>query len=78
MNPAIAPYPPPFNRKLEEAYHRYEPGNPATERCALGADFFNSTIFFQTQGEVRESAGGDVAAVGALCCDSAEHATRAC
>lgn len=52
VNPAIAPYPPPFNRQLEDAYQSCEPGNPQTERCALGANFFNSTIFFRKEGEV--------------------------
>ena len=52
VNPAIAPYPPPFNRQLEDAYQSCKPGDPETERCALGANFFNSTIFFRKEGGV--------------------------
>ena len=53
VNPAISPYPPPFNQRLEEAYHKFSPSDPSSHRCVLGPDFFNSTIYFQTQGEVR-------------------------
>lgn len=52
MNPAISPYPPPFNQRIEEAYRNYSPSDPSSHCCVLGADFFNSTIHFQTEGEV--------------------------
>jgi len=53
VNPAIAPYPPPFNQRLEEAYQKFNPSDASSQRCVLGPDYFNSTIYFQKQGEVR-------------------------
>ena len=58
VNPAISPYPPPFNQRLEEAYRKSSPSDPHSQHCILGPDFFNSTIYFQTQGEVRRCPRG--------------------
>ena len=51
VNPQICPYPPPFNRQLEEAFQASVGVGAPSLQCALGPDFFNSTIHFQTEGE---------------------------
>jgi hypothetical protein len=80
VNPAISPYPPPFNQRLEEAYNKFSPSDPSSHRCVLGPDYFNSTIYFQTQGEVRRCPAAPEAghACPALFVGPSCHACVAC